>query len=61
MSQKGKCYCFCLIAIRSTNTTTRNEEENIYDLVEMNRQESHVCGDDSVDMEKNVAYESVGF
>ena len=61
MSQKGKCYCYRLITIRSTNTSTRNEQENIYDVVEMNRQESHIRRDDSVPMEKNVAYESVGF
>ena len=38
-----------------------NEEENIYDEIEMNRQESRICGADSVVVEKNVAYESVGF
>ena len=58
MSQKGKCYC--LIAIRSTKTSTRNEQEHIYDLVQMNHQEPHIRGDDSVAMEKNVAYESLG-
>ena len=53
--------CYCLITTRSTNTSMGNEQENIYDLVEMNRQESRIRGDDSVAMEKNVAYESVGF
>ena len=50
-----------LIVIRSTNISMRNEEENIYAEIEMNRQESRICGADSVVVEKDVAYESVGF
>ena len=57
MSLKGKCYCHCLIAIRSA---TRNKED-IYDSVEMNRQKSHISSDDSVIMQKNVAYEYVDY
>ena len=53
---KRACYYY-LIAIRSA---TRQEEENMYGSVEMNRQESRLRGD-SITMEKNVAYESVDY